>query len=101
LTEYCLGYWRPLVFPYKFNGWFFNLFDECHWNFEKEIEEDYRKWRDLSWSWMVESKCLYSQKSLLLSKTNRLFFIVPIWGYSFHFIESFAYLLVHTTLSWL
>jgi hypothetical protein len=34
LTEYCLGYSWPLVFPYKFNGRFFNLFNECHWDFD-------------------------------------------------------------------
>jgi hypothetical protein len=37
LTEYCLGYSWPLVFPYKFNSRFFNLFDECHWNFDGNI----------------------------------------------------------------
>jgi hypothetical protein len=30
LTEYCPGYSWPPVFPYKFNGRFFNLFNECH-----------------------------------------------------------------------
>jgi hypothetical protein len=30
---YCLGYSWPLVFPNKSNGRFFNLFDECHWDF--------------------------------------------------------------------
>jgi hypothetical protein len=33
-AEYCLGYSQSLMFPNELQGRFFNLCNECHWDFD-------------------------------------------------------------------
>jgi hypothetical protein len=33
-AQHCLGYSMSFVLPYELWGWFLNLCDECHWDFD-------------------------------------------------------------------